>query len=874
MYTDQNITASCGFFLNLTHVLLKFCQPFLTPTSKLLLKIDCRYGAASATPESIAKYDTPLHLIGAEKHVTMVTKPDHSKCVCSGSNLHIFVPKFQGHVLTIGMRLLINENLGVLGFHDNAEIPLSLHIITDTRQIELLFEEIEAYSTPDLLPTKLETFEHHVKEASNHLNISISKLDLQLSDQDNSDLSSSLSRLHFIQCQLDNVLVCKNRRKYNVITQVMALKAHLMSPSCYRYLQSLDCLSLPHPKTLQQLYSKIGLESDFTSFLKQLTADFTSKERNLILHMDEIHVTSTVAYTGGRIVGYSLESDKPIKTVFAIMASSLSKKWSQVVRLLPCSSNSANDLFTVIKSVIFDIEHCDLTVRAICTDNYPLNVSLFKLFSADKRTLTPTVSHPNDPSRKLFLLFDFVHIIKSIRNNWLNLKDYDRTFTYPNPLIFPNFDDVNNIGRARFQDIRLLYKNEQSSLIKQAHRLTSKACWPTMLERQNVNLALKIFDTSTSAALAIYNAKHANSQSQTPEFLDIIIKVWKIFNVNTTHKHIRLNDDYSKPLEQNDARFTFLKLIANWLERWRCRQGKHGKLSPQTFTSFSHSCFALIEIVNHLTQYCGFDYVLTSRLQNDPIEHHFGLYRMMSGAQYHISYSRILESERRIKLSSMLKLFSKQQDTQYVSLKELFQSFSKLPDEQLESSLNIDLFLSVLKIIPNMPMDTSLLQSIAFVGGYAVHSYIRSSNCEACLSMLTQDKEMEIVDSEDQNKLIQLIDRGCLKWPSHIVIDVIIVVWKIFTAIENEKLLMLRFLSGPSRNILIKLATLYVEDTQSENWRNICSCCNRQGWPILHKISSIAANCILANKVRNANSMQREHMKSIHNRKLKKFKES
>ena len=78
----------------------------------------------------------------------------------------------------------------------------------------------------------------------------------------------------------------------------------------------------------------------------------------------------------------------------------------------------------------------------------------------------------------------------------------------------------------------------------------------------------------------------------------------------------------------------------------------------------------------------------------------------MSGAQYHISYSQILESERRIKLSSMLKLFSKQQDTEYVSLKELFQSFSIPPDKQLDSSLNIDIFLSVLKIIPNMPLDT------------------------------------------------------------------------------------------------------------------------------------------------------------------------
>ena len=97
--------------------------------------------------------------------------------------------------------------------------------------------------------------------------------------------------------------------------------------------------------------------------------------------MDGIHDNSTVAYTGGRIVGYSLESDHSIKAVFVIMTSSLYRKWSQIVRLLPCSSNSFDDLFTVIKSVISDIADCNLTVLAICTDNYPLNVSLLKLFS-------------------------------------------------------------------------------------------------------------------------------------------------------------------------------------------------------------------------------------------------------------------------------------------------------------------------------------------------------------------------------------------------------------------------------------------------------------------------------------------------------------
>ena len=223
----------------------------------------------------------------------------------------------------------------------------------------------------------------------------------------------------------------------------MALKSHLISPACYRYLQSLECLSLPHPKTLQKLCSNFGLENDFSAFLVQATSEFSEKEKNLILQLDEIHVKSNVDYKGGKIFGYSLQPDHPIKTVFAIMASSLYRKWSEIVRLLPCSSTSATEIYTVVKSVIGDIERCGLKVQVICTDNYPLNVNFFKLFSSDKKTLTPTAIHPIDPERKIFLIFDFVHIVKSIRNNWINLKDYEHTFSYPNTLIFPTVKIAN-----------------------------------------------------------------------------------------------------------------------------------------------------------------------------------------------------------------------------------------------------------------------------------------------------------------------------------------------------------------------------------------------------------------------------------------------
>ena len=97
------------------------------------------------------------------------------------------------------------------------------------------------------------------------------------------------------------------------------------------------------------------------------------------------------------------------------------------------------------------------------------------MYSPDQRTLLPAVQHPTCPERKLYILFNFVHIIKSIRNNWLNLKDYDLTFKYPDMLIYSLLpSSTSNQNEAKLNDIGLLYKAEQHSTIKQANRLSSK----------------------------------------------------------------------------------------------------------------------------------------------------------------------------------------------------------------------------------------------------------------------------------------------------------------------------------------------------------------------------------------------------------------
>ena len=67
-----------------------------------------------------------------------------------------------------------------------------------------------------------------------------------------------------------------------------------------------------------------------------------------------------------------------------------------------------------------------------------------------------------------FSPFDFVHILKTIRNNWLNQQSDSKLFSYPdlNCISIDKCDYPLKRFHASFRDIRMLYNSERGSLAK------------------------------------------------------------------------------------------------------------------------------------------------------------------------------------------------------------------------------------------------------------------------------------------------------------------------------------------------------------------------------------------------------------------------
>ena len=166
-----------------------------------------------------------------------------------------------------------------------------------------------------------------------------------------------------------------------------------------------------------------------------------------------------------------------------------------------------------------------------------------------------------------------------------------------------------------------------------------------------------------------------------------------------------------------------------------------------------------------------------------------------------------------------------------------------------------------------------MLQSLAFIAGYSVHQILKCRpTCRVCRDVLTIDRDL-LVDEPDtisQFKLLELSDRGGLKYPSDVVLESIVTAWKIFIFIEDDSKLMEMFVKVPSRKIFVDLSMNVILDVgDCQLWRDQCSYCSISGFHVLQKLLFVAGNCLLANKVKNYNSLI--ILKGFEKRKLKNF---
>lgn len=148
-----------------------------------------------------------------------------------------------------------------------------------------------------------------------------------------------------------------------------------------------------------------------------------------------------------------------------------------------------------------------------------------------------TDHHPSDSSRSLFFVIDLVHILKYIRNNWLNQHDDKDCFYYPEFEGEPTWQPC--MRHASSETMRDAHNLECEQALRFGYTLFRKALNTSRIERQNVKLALEVFHESFLHALYARGSNTSLRCCEEPaSSIEILVKWWKTMNVTTPYKEM------------------------------------------------------------------------------------------------------------------------------------------------------------------------------------------------------------------------------------------------------------------------------------------------------------------------------------------------
>ena len=212
-------------------------------------------------------------------------------------------------------------------------------------------------------------------------------------------------------------------KSYSSDTIVRAFRYYATLKSCYEKFRT--DYKLPSVRTLRKLTSKVSKLND-KEFVSNIFPNLDEKQGKCIVLVDEVYVKPSLQYHGGHIFGKAANNpDALANTVLAIMIKCLNGGPRFLVKMIPVSKLNATFLYDQVCQILEIIKSSSGTVMAVITDNNRTNQAFFKLFN------TPE-SKPWKTSDGIFLLYDYVHLLKSVRNNWVTEKTQNLEFEHEN----------------------------------------------------------------------------------------------------------------------------------------------------------------------------------------------------------------------------------------------------------------------------------------------------------------------------------------------------------------------------------------------------------------------------------------------------------
>ncbi|XP_037523600.2 DNA transposase THAP9 [Rhipicephalus sanguineus] len=572
----------------------------------------------------------------------------------------------------------------------------------------------------------------------------------------------------FLQEQL--VLLSAKKKHWREETIRNCVLWHGKSPSGYRLLRETGVLVLPSRSTLKRYIGACTGQVVSSLIKKRLHVEaklHNEQARCGSLVMDEMSIKQAMTYQkhsdtvhglvdlGGAEEDYGLE-DQLATHLLCFVFVGLSTHYRLPVGYYFTKALNGEQLHLLALKVMECVEDAGFKVTRLVGDNHSANCKFFAMLSGG--SIKPVITHPLDSSRSLFISFDYCHILKNIRNQFLDVK---RIFRKSGILILPDY-------------LRNLYDlQEKQGAFKLVRCLTKKHLWPSNFEKMGVGRAVAIFSPQVTSVLRFLqqHGDHLGARGfedclPTVEFMEMVYKWFVLHNIQSTTLHWTSRDAMRMPFYgEDDERLVWLeKECLRYFESWKESSSyKLEFLSNETYEALRVTTMSTILCTRHLLS-TGFKFVLTARFSSDDVESLFSSIRQLNGSNDQTDAYAALSALQKVLVTGIIHSSPSSNVGSVVGQLGLA-TVPPLAPTKATSETDIKKLLrphlTMLERYPHPPQQSLRSSTLALIAGFLVRAVRDNIMCEGCIMKLESPKSHSTTTA-----IIAGIDRGGLSYPS------------------------------------------------------------------------------------------------------------
>lgn len=419
------------------------------------------------------------------------------------------------------------------------------------------------------------------------------------------------------------------KKDYSKAERKLAMSLYYKSPSTYSYMRR-SKIFFPGESTIRKwIHSNVfepGINENLFEHLELKCAHMNPLQKACVILFDEMSIMKALEYSKnfdyvegfqdlGALIGRSLAMATHALVIMIRGLYSQSKL--PVAYFLTSENLDGQTLKLILEQSVINIIKIGFVPKIMTCDRGPTNRKVYSLWD-----ISPTNNKIKIGGCEIFCMYDVPHLFKSIRNN----------------LLTGNFIDQDG-NTVSFEDIRLTYKIDiKSTTARAMPKITPAHLNPNPFQKMTCKLALQLFSNTVAGAV--------KTAADNGELSSTTARTTAAFLADMNDLFDSMNSRYSmdphprrKPLSADSMwHFIHFSKMLKYFENLQKISSKNGKMSrPPCFEGIMLTMKSIQDLFQQeidVLEYKPFMknyFLLTGRLNQDPLENFFSVVRQKNG---------------------------------------------------------------------------------------------------------------------------------------------------------------------------------------------------------------------------------------------------